>query len=240
MLDAMAWRAARLVVDTASTPCAGRASRASSRCSPPACRRRTRASRRTATSRWPGQALTYKVGQREIERLRGRDRRDGTASRFDLRGFHDEVLGPRLAAAGDARPRAARPRSRLRPDPTGRGRAPEREPPRRRVRPLVSRHARPVPPRAIARLVGHRPPDPPDRGRRPHRAVHASGSSTDLPHDHRSGGELEAPRRRSPPLELQKRIATLDSLGLSLVRTFIVTIAGLMILGRSGSTSGRR
>jgi uncharacterized protein (DUF885 family) len=40
---------------------------------------------------WPGQALTYKLGQREIERLRAeianRDR-----DRFDLREFHDQVL----------------------------------------------------------------------------------------------------------------------------------------------------
>jgi len=41
---------------------------------------------------WPGQALTYKVGQREIERLRGElTTRDG--SDFDIRTFHDAVLG---------------------------------------------------------------------------------------------------------------------------------------------------
>jgi uncharacterized protein (DUF885 family) len=40
---------------------------------------------------WPGQALAYKVGQREIERVRTEQRRrlgDG----FDLRAFHDELL----------------------------------------------------------------------------------------------------------------------------------------------------
>jgi uncharacterized protein (DUF885 family) len=40
----------------------------------------------------PGQALTYKIGQREIERLRADlSARDGSA--FDLRAFHDAVLG---------------------------------------------------------------------------------------------------------------------------------------------------
>jgi uncharacterized protein (DUF885 family) len=41
---------------------------------------------------WPGQALSYKLGQREIERARA----EVTAQmgdRFDLRAFHDEVLG---------------------------------------------------------------------------------------------------------------------------------------------------
>ena len=41
---------------------------------------------------WPAQALTYKVGQREIEQLRAEiSSRLGVA--FDLRAFHDAVLG---------------------------------------------------------------------------------------------------------------------------------------------------
>jgi uncharacterized protein (DUF885 family) len=40
---------------------------------------------------WPGQALSYKVGQREIESLR-RSASDRLGARFDLRAFHDEVL----------------------------------------------------------------------------------------------------------------------------------------------------
>ena len=41
---------------------------------------------------WPGQALTYKLGQRQIEKLRREiSARDG--ARFDLREFHDQVLG---------------------------------------------------------------------------------------------------------------------------------------------------
>jgi uncharacterized protein (DUF885 family) len=40
---------------------------------------------------WPGQALAYKVGQREIARLRA-EATKRMGSRFDMRGFHDEVL----------------------------------------------------------------------------------------------------------------------------------------------------
>ncbi len=92
MLDAMAWRAARLVVDTGLHALRWP-------------RQRSIEFLRGAglsdtdaeieTDRyicWPGQALTYKVGQREIERLRATiEARDGSA--FDLRAFHDAVLG---------------------------------------------------------------------------------------------------------------------------------------------------
>lgn len=91
MLDGQAWRAARLVVDTGLHA--------------------LRWTRRQSidfllgaglsetdavieTDRyicWPGQALTYKTGQREIQRLRRElEARDGSA--FDLRGFHDALL----------------------------------------------------------------------------------------------------------------------------------------------------
>jgi uncharacterized protein (DUF885 family) len=40
---------------------------------------------------WPGQALAYKVGQREISRLRA-EAKSSMGAAFDLRGFHDEVL----------------------------------------------------------------------------------------------------------------------------------------------------
>jgi uncharacterized protein (DUF885 family) len=40
----------------------------------------------------PGQALAYKLGQRELLRLRD-SARDALGPRFDIRGFHDAVLG---------------------------------------------------------------------------------------------------------------------------------------------------
>ncbi len=41
---------------------------------------------------WPGQALAYMVGRREIQRLRRRGERE-LGSRFDIRAFHGVVLG---------------------------------------------------------------------------------------------------------------------------------------------------
>ena len=40
----------------------------------------------------PGQALAYTVGRLEIERIRAAAERD-LGARFDLRAFHDVVLG---------------------------------------------------------------------------------------------------------------------------------------------------
>src|SRR5947207_11133211 len=40
---------------------------------------------------WPGQALAYKVGQRQIESVRS-DQQQRLGERFDLRVFHDELL----------------------------------------------------------------------------------------------------------------------------------------------------
>jgi uncharacterized protein (DUF885 family) len=92
MLDAQAWRAARLVVDTGMH--ALRWTRQQSIDTLLAAGL-TETDAVIETDRyicWPAQALTYKTGQREIERLRREiSARDGAA--FDLREFHDQVIG---------------------------------------------------------------------------------------------------------------------------------------------------
>jgi uncharacterized protein (DUF885 family) len=91
MLDHQAWRAARLVVDT-GLHALGWTRQQSIDVLREAGLSATDAS--IETDRyicWPGQALAYKVGQREIERLRAHlETRDG--DRFNLRAFHDAVL----------------------------------------------------------------------------------------------------------------------------------------------------
>ena len=91
MLDAVAWRAARLVVDT------GLHALRWTRQQSIDFLLETGLSATDATIEtdryiaWPGQALTYMIGCREIEKLRRElTARDGSA--FDLRGFHDQVL----------------------------------------------------------------------------------------------------------------------------------------------------
>jgi uncharacterized protein (DUF885 family) len=93
MLDAQAWRAARLVVDTGMH--AFRWDRGRSIDLLRSAAGLSRLEAETETDRYicrPGQALAYMTGQRAIDALRRRlELRDG--DRFDLRAFHDAVLG---------------------------------------------------------------------------------------------------------------------------------------------------
>ncbi|MBA3876120.1 MAG: hypothetical protein C0498_04155 [Anaerolinea sp.] len=92
MLDGQAWRAGRLVVDTGLHALRWGRQRSIDYLLNEVGLSPTDAT--IETDRyicWPAQALTYKVGQREIERLRRElAERDGAA--FDLRSFHDELL----------------------------------------------------------------------------------------------------------------------------------------------------
>ncbi len=106
MLDAQAWRAARLVVDTGLHALRWERQRSIDFL------RNAGLSETDAvieTDRyicWPGQALTYKLGQRQIEKLR---REISGARRRAVRPARVPRPGPgaRVAAARDARPRAA-------------------------------------------------------------------------------------------------------------------------------------
>ncbi|HJP70471.1 MAG TPA: DUF885 domain-containing protein [Candidatus Limnocylindria bacterium] len=93
MLEAQAFRAARLVVDSGLHAMGWSRQQAvdfmHERGSLPMVDAEIEVDRYTV---WPAQALCYKVGQREIERARA-DVSSQMGSRFDLRAFHDEVLG---------------------------------------------------------------------------------------------------------------------------------------------------
>lgn len=93
MVSAEAWRAARLVVDTGLHAFGWTRSQAVG-----FFRQWTALDQKTIETEVdrymgvPGQALAYKVGQREIFRLRA-DAKDRLGDRFDIRAFHDTVLG---------------------------------------------------------------------------------------------------------------------------------------------------
>ena len=93
MLDAQSFRASRLVVDSGLHAFGWSRARAiefmHERGSLPPVDAEIEVDRYTI---WPGQALAYKIGQREIERAR-REVSEFMGDRFDLRAFHDEVLG---------------------------------------------------------------------------------------------------------------------------------------------------
>ena len=92
MLDGQAWRAARLVVDTGIHAFRWSRERSIAQLLEAGL---SETDALIETDRYiclPAQALTYKVGQREIERLRAEESaRLGSA--FDLRAFHDAILG---------------------------------------------------------------------------------------------------------------------------------------------------
>jgi len=92
MLDAQSFRAARLVVDSGLHAFGWSRARAiefmHERGSLPLVDAEIEVDRYTI---WPGQALAYKIGQREIERAR-REVSEFMGDRFDLSAFHDEVL----------------------------------------------------------------------------------------------------------------------------------------------------
>ena len=92
MLDHQAWRAARLVVDTGLHAMGWSREQALDVLRAAGLSETDASIETDRYIAWPGQALAYKVGQREIERLRAAlSARDG--ERFDLRGFHDAVIG---------------------------------------------------------------------------------------------------------------------------------------------------
>jgi uncharacterized protein (DUF885 family) len=92
MLDAQAWRAARLVVDTGLHALRWPRQRSIDFLMQAGLSETDAVIETDRYIGWPGQALTYKIGQREIQRLRAElAARDGSA--FDVKAFHDAVLG---------------------------------------------------------------------------------------------------------------------------------------------------
>jgi uncharacterized protein (DUF885 family) len=92
MLDAQAWRAARLVVDTGMHALRWTRQQSIDYLLGAGLSLTDATIETDRYIAWPAQALTYKLGQRAIEQLRRQlTARDG--SRFDLREFHDQVLG---------------------------------------------------------------------------------------------------------------------------------------------------
>jgi uncharacterized protein (DUF885 family) len=92
MLDGQAWRAARLVVDTGMHAFRWTQERSIAQMLDAGL---SETDALIETDRYicmPAQALTYKVGQRQIEGLR-QETAARLGSGFDLRAFHDAVLG---------------------------------------------------------------------------------------------------------------------------------------------------
>jgi uncharacterized protein (DUF885 family) len=91
MLDGQALRAVRLVVDTGLHAFGWSRQRAFQTMVGAGIHPTDAQSETDRYIAWPGQALAYVAGRREIQRLRReRERREGAA--FDIRRFHDDVL----------------------------------------------------------------------------------------------------------------------------------------------------
>lgn len=94
MLDAVAWRAARLVVDTGLHALRWDRQRSIDFLLGVGLSETDAVIETDRYIAWPGQALTYMIGCREIERLRDQiAAATPRGSAFDLRAFHDAVLG---------------------------------------------------------------------------------------------------------------------------------------------------
>jgi uncharacterized protein (DUF885 family) len=92
MLDGQAHRAARLVVDTGIHAFRWSRERSMAQLLEAGLSETDAGIETDRYICWPAQALSYKVGQREIERLR-KEAAARLGSSFDLRAFHDAVLG---------------------------------------------------------------------------------------------------------------------------------------------------
>jgi uncharacterized protein (DUF885 family) len=92
MLDGQSWRAARLVVDTGMHAFHWPRERSVKQLLQAGLSDTDASIETDRYICWPAQALTYKVGQREIERLR-REVSSALGPAFDIRAFHDAVLG---------------------------------------------------------------------------------------------------------------------------------------------------
>ena len=92
MFDAVAWRAARLVVDTGLHALRWTRQQSIDFLLEAGLSETDAVIETDRYIAWPGQALTYMIGCREIVRLRAEiAARDGSA--FDLKAFHDAILG---------------------------------------------------------------------------------------------------------------------------------------------------
>jgi uncharacterized protein (DUF885 family) len=92
MLDGQSFRAARLVVDTGIHAFHWTRERAIKQMEDAGSAHTEAVIETDRYICWPGQALAYKTGQREIERLRA-DAQARLGARFDIRDFHDALLG---------------------------------------------------------------------------------------------------------------------------------------------------